>query len=265
MKLASYAITHVGKLRSVNEDAYCADAERGLFAVADGMGGRAGGEVASRLAVKKLVRCFANRAQSLPVQSWTALLRRAFKDGNDAIKDKGEKYPELQGMGTTMTTCLMRNSKAYFAHIGDSRAYLVRGDTLSQLTRDHTLAEMLIEEGRITEAQAARHPKGKMLMCVLGTTAEPEIDFFEHNVQVGDVFLLATDGLIGGLADETILHECRRVTPLSQRCERLVNRAVGADGKDNVTVVLVEVREQVAKSPGLRSAGQSASGETPQE
>jgi serine/threonine protein phosphatase PrpC len=265
MTIRACVVTDPGKRRTVNEDGYCCDVARGLFAVADGMGGRAAGEVASRTSIEVLTGFFATDPTPSPDSSWLDLLSQAVQRCNTVLLENAESRADHEGMGTTMTACLIRGDTVHIAHIGDSRVYLVRGDSIRQLTQDHTLANMLLIDGQITESQAQRHPYGKTLIRVLGSAPQAEIDLLTERMEKEDLLLLCTDGLSRYASDQAILDVCRLPLAGEDRCKRLVQTALEAGGEDNVTVILVEapssarpwrsspgfIREKVRKALGL--------------
>ena len=190
---SSVAISHTGKVRSNNQDSgYCGS---NLFAVADGMGGHAGGDVASSLAIARLERL------DHPFESTSAAereLRDAIADSAAELIDTVHVKPELAGMGTTVSALVMVDDYAVIAHIGDSRIYLYRDEALTQITTDHTFVQRLVDSGRITPEEARFHPRRSVLMRVLGDMdPDPELDTFIMPTQPGDRWLLCSDGLSG--------------------------------------------------------------------
>lgn len=234
MSFPTFAKTDRGRLRSKNEDALLARPDAGLFVVADGMGGHAAGEVASALAVETLER-LAGRDPD------TATLADAIRDANAAIIGRTRENHELEGMGTTCTALLLRRDGYTIAHVGDSRAYLMRDGALRRVTVDHTWVQQQVELGSLTESQARHHPWSSMLTRALGIEHEVEVDVMEGDTAPGDVFLLCSDGLTAVLTDDDIADTLRAPTPLDTRGQALIDAALDGGGPDNITVVLVEV------------------------
>lgn len=226
------ACTDVGRLRQSNEDALVlADP---VFAVADGMGGARAGEVASAMAVAALYG-FAGGADDLVA---------ALEDVNDRIHAAAQADGSLAGMGTTATAALVTRDELVIAHVGDSRAYLLRDGRLQQVTDDHSLVAELIRRGALTPAEAERHPQRSVITRALGAEPGVEVDVVRLVPQAGDVLLLCSDGLTGMVGDGEIGRIVGGPGPLPERARELVQAANGAGGEDNVTVVLVRIGER---------------------
>ena len=224
------ALTDVGRRRTVNQDALLAD-ER-LFAVADGVGGGPGGEVAARLAVDALA---AGTATALTAGD----LRVLAGDASAAVHDAAGADPALSGMGTTLTAGLfLPDGRLAIAHAGDSRAYRVRGASPEALTDDHALVAQLVVGGVITPAQAEAHPLRNLLTRALGRDRDTDFDVFVVDVEPGDVFLFCTDGLTKMLTGDAIAAIVAGAPSLNDAALALVRAANAAGGRDNVTVVL---------------------------
>lgn len=206
-----------------------------LLALADGMGGHAAGEVASQL----MIAALAHLDDDEPGGDLLGKLDHAIRDGNAAIADQVEEEPELDGMGTTLTAILFAGSKLGLAHIGDSRAYLLRDDQLTQITRDDTFVQSLVDEGRITAEQAHTHPQRSLIMRAL-TGAEVEPTLTVREARAGDRYLICSDGLSDVVSDETIANTMREGTH-DECADRLVELALRSGGPDNVTVVVADV------------------------
>lgn len=231
----------VGRIRTQNEDAYGADEPKGLFVVADGMGGHAAGEVASGLAV----RCATEGLAVFPPASLEEArdrLREAIADANQVILIEGQADPDRSGMGTTTTALLLSPDGWWMVgHVGDSRAYLVRDGVPSQITEDHTYVQELVNQGRISDEEARLHPRSSLLTRALGTGAQVSIDMFEGELRAGDRFVLASDGLMSMLPEDVIRElisdsECAA----DELVTRLIDAANEAGGHDNVTVLVVD-------------------------
>lgn len=238
------AATDIGRLRSTNEDAFHADGEKGLFVVADGMGGHAAGEVASSI----VVECFCERqTESHPVHSVEGareLLLATLARINRAIAAEGAEHPARSGMGTTATALLLLPDGRYvIGHVGDSRAYLLRGGEMDRITEDHTYVQQLVNRGRLDAEQARLHPRSSLLTRALGTEDSVEIDLYEGEAQPGDRFLLASDGLTGMLSDEGVASLMKLDLEVDELVRRLIEEANRAGGADNITVIVVDVTD----------------------
>jgi len=240
MRWESASITDRGLHRPNNEDALLDDIGIALFAVADGMGGHAAGEVASRIAVDAVAREAA--AGRKPRANAADPLVRAFTLANREIRRKGRAEPEKRGMGTTLSVLSGNsgNSRGVIVHVGDSRVYRARGGRLEQLTRDHTWVQERVDAGVLTPEQARSHPYASILTRVLGTEERLMPDVFALDIEPGDIFLLCSDGLTAMVSDAEIESTLQREEPLQQLAERLVAMAKASGGSDNVTVVLVK-------------------------
>ena len=244
METTGRARSDTGMVRESNEDSYFVDDALGLYIVADGMGGHAGGEVASRVAVEAAVAAvrggLAAADSRLDSSALQRLVREAVRSGAAAIHQRAADDPALRGMGTTITLLLVQRAHAAMAHVGDSRLYLVRGDTLQQLSSDHTIVASLVGAGIITREQARRGPYGKALARSVGTEPDVEVDVALLALTPGDRLLLCTDGLTDHVTGaEDLLVDLSGA--LDEIPESLVDFANASGGEDNVTVLVVEV------------------------
>jgi len=239
MSADNAAVSDVGKVRSSNQDSGYAGTH--LLAVADGMGGHAGGDVASHLAIRQLLEL--DRPFDSPEEARGALLKTLLAT-NDLLGDIVYDHPELAGLGTTVSAIIRVGDKVAIAHIGDSRIYLLRGGELSQVTIDHTFVQRLIDSGRITEAEAKVHPRRSVLMRVLGDVdANPEIDTMIVTTEPGDRWMLCSDGLTGVLARDDI-HDLMTADAGAEDIARsLMNGSLDGGAPDNVTVVVANVTQ----------------------
>jgi PPM family protein phosphatase len=239
MRLSSFAGTDVGRARSGNEDSYFCG--RTVLAVADGLGGHQGGEVASAAAVEPLAaldgREFADPAEA--ADELTAAIREA----NAAILDRAGGDPGLWGMGTTVTAAALAGEHhLQLAHVGDSRAYLLRDGSLEQLTTDHTVVAELVRRGRLTPAQAAIHPERSILTRAVGLDPRIPVDTPDPlELQDGDQVLLCSDGLTEPVDDDQIAQLLSAEPDGNAACQALIDAANAAGGPDNITVVLLRV------------------------
>jgi PPM family protein phosphatase len=227
------ARSDVGLVRSNNEDSVYAGAR--LLALADGMGGHAAGEVASQLVIAAL----AHLDDDEPGGDLLANLESAVQAGNSAIATQVEMEPDLDGMGTTLTAILFAGNRLGLVHIGDSRGYLLRDGELSQITKDDTFVQTLVDEGRITREEAHSHPQRSLIMRALtGHEVDPTLTMRE--VRIKDRYLLCSDGLSDPVSDETIL-EALKIADVEDSADRLIELALRGGGPDNVTVVVADV------------------------
>jgi protein phosphatase len=239
IKIISSSQSDKGKVRSSNQDSGYSGTN--LYVVADGMGGHAGGDIASALAtqfVAKIDDVYPDSDQAM-----SALLE-AMRDANRNLSDTVTKFSYLAGMGTTMDAVIFTGAIANIAHIGDSRVYLMRDSKLTQITKDHTFVQQLIDAGRLTEEEALVHPRRNVILRVLGDTSEePEFDIHQIEVQPGDRLLLCSDGLCG-VVPNYLIEENMRVPNLDEAIELLIDEAKEYGAPDNVTVLLLEVRDE---------------------
>jgi protein phosphatase len=233
----------------VNEDSYLV--QEPLFGIADGMGGHLAGDVASQTAVEIIT----SRTKDRPEP---AALAGIVSEANQAIWQKAQRDPSMHGMGTTTTLLLLQNGKAHFAHVGDSRAYMFRNGELSQITEDHTLVQRMVNEGRLQPEEAAHHPQRSIITRALGVDADVEVDTFSIDVQVGDRFLICSDGLSGMLSDPEIETICAEASAPQDAADRLVEAANEAGGEDNVTVVVIDIVDDSDSDSGGGAAGTGA-------
>jgi serine/threonine protein phosphatase PrpC len=240
-------ITDRGRVRRSNQDTFTVMNDRGVWVVADGMGGRVGGDVASRMAVDTLAREFAQDRHSgmfsrLARDERATALRQAVQASNQAIRDEAFKRPEFIGMGTTVVivTIVQTTSEATITHVGDSRAYLLREDRLTRLTRDHSFVEDAVSEGQLSEEEALAHPLRHVLTRALGTETVVEPDISVYALQPEDLLLLCTDGLTKMMSDDHIRDTLLRTKSSPETaCAALVKEANRRGGDDNVSVVIV--------------------------
>lgn len=231
--------TDTGRVRPNNEDALLSDPAHGLFLVADGMGGHAAGEVASRLAVEACARGVRRKGTgAAPVEA----LREGFRAAREALAECCANDPRTRGMGTTLTVLLLRPDGEYgIGHIGDSRAYLLRDGRLEQLTRDHTWVQEQVEKGSLSARAARTHPYAHIITRALGVDSADEPELSGGRTAPGDLFLLVTDGVTGKLEDGQIARMLAP-GPLDAAAAALVEEANRRGGEDNATVALVGVR-----------------------
>jgi PPM family protein phosphatase len=229
--------THVGRVRSVNEDNYIARDDVGLWAVADGMGGHRGGEVASEIACEAVGHSFADRTVDGLID--------AIEQANEAVYETGSIDPDLSGMGTTMVALALVDEHGdellAVANVGDSRVYRFSVGDLDQLTDDHSLVADLVREGTLSPEEAAVHPQRNIVTRVLGVNERVPVDTLTVEPVSGDRYVLCSDGLFNEVPEQAISAVLRRIDDPAQAADELVRLAVEGGGRDNVTVVVVDV------------------------
>ena len=235
--------TDTGRQRNANEDSFFTRAP--IFVVADGMGGAQAGEVASKTAAETFDR-------ELPSAPPERLLRETIEEANRRVHARAQEDSSLAGMGTTMTAVVVDPAAEEVAigHVGDSRAYRLRGARLERLTRDHSLVEEMRRKGQLTDAQAEDHPQRSIITRALGPEPEVDVDVQTVAAQPGDVFLICSDGLTTMLDDETIAGLLIRATSMASAVRALVDEANRAGGRDNITVVLFRLEDAAAAVGG---------------
>ena len=245
--IAVASLTDIGRQRGDNEDSYlywepASDEEferKGRLAiVADGMGGYEGGLEASRLAVQTVREVYDQAFRDTP----QAALLRAFSAAHERIQNYAEQHPQFYGMGTTCTAFVLRDRQVYFAHIGDSRLYLVRGTGISQLTRDHSYVGRLVASGIVRSEDAETHPQRHILTAALGVGEGSLADSGEQelNLEKGDALVLCTDGLWSLVSEQELAKVIQRNGP-SESCDALVTMALARGGADNITVQVLRL------------------------
>jgi serine/threonine protein phosphatase PrpC len=253
MKIRVGVRTDIGRSRTRNEDAYLVHDP--VFAVADGMGGHRGGDVASNLALESLQ---ANEEGST-AQDFRDLVEQ-IKSANQRVLERGEADRNLRGMGTTLTAILAADGKAHVAHVGDSRAYMLRDGKLQQLTEDHTLVQRMVREGRLTEEEARSHQQRSVVTRALGVDENIPVDELTLDLKEGDRLLLCTDGLSSMVRNDTIQDILASESDPQKAADRLVEEANQAGGDDNITVVLLEVTGDDAPDGEAPAVQRSTSG-----
>jgi protein phosphatase len=235
----SAAVSHVGKVRSNNQDSgYIGNH---LFVVADGMGGHAGGDVASAIALQRILKA---DTEYSTIEEAQAALQSAIAAANGELAETVFEHPELTGMGTTVDAISVVGDQVVIAHIGDSRIYLYRDGELSQITTDHTFVQRLVDSGRITPDEARVHPRRSVLMRVLGDVdSAPEVDTFAMTTKPGDRWLLCSDGLSDFVDDADIEKILAERVSAKATGDRLVKITLDHGAPDNVTAVILDIGE----------------------
>jgi len=249
MEIKSHGVTHVGKQRQHNEDAFLVADEAKLYLVADGMGGHAAGEIASRIAVDSISEFILHtreddgtwpHAYDEQYTRSTNRLMAAVRLANTRVLEAMRKDARLRGMGTTVVACLADDDTMSVAHVGDSRAYLVRDGRLSRLTNDHSWVFEQVQAGMLTEEEAEKHPLRNVITRALGGALSVSPDASEVASKPGDVYLLCSDGLTGMVPEDEILRVVSGNKELETACQTLIDLANERGGLDNVTAILVK-------------------------
>jgi serine/threonine protein phosphatase PrpC len=234
-RLRYAAASDIGRRRTKNEDSVHAG-ER-LLVIADGMGGQGHGDVASAAAIESLLALEEVPAPPDPV----AALDAALQEASRTLKEMATRDPALERMGTTITAMLWDGSRFAVAHIGDSRAYMLRSGTLYQITRDHTLVQSLVDDGRMSPEQAARHPNRSLLLRALETSGFVDLDLSLREAYAGDRYLLCSDGLSAVVDPETLHNVLSTVAEPKEAVRYLVELANEAGGPDNISCIVCDV------------------------
>lgn len=231
-----------GRVRKENEDNWVADPEYGLFVVSDGMGGQFAGALAAKIVVETLPPLIKERMKNLKNRKTSAarkLITAALADLSHQVRNQSQGQPGLEGMGATVVLALIRGAHALIAHMGDSRAYLLRRGRLQQLTRDHSIVQLLIDDGKITREEALRHPARGQLTRYVGMTGDALPEARSLDLRRGDRLLLCTDGLTDMVADTKLLSILKKTLVPKTACRHLIAAANAAGGRDNITAVTI--------------------------
>ena len=278
MRYIAAAKTDVGRKRQGNEDSFCLEPGLGLYVVADGMGGHAAGEVASRLAVEAIREWIAKYlagedvatiGPAAPGGSGGAnFLLSSIRHANRVIFDVAQSRVDYAGMGTTVAAALTQGGMVVLAHVGDSRIYRIRNDRIEQVSRDHSFVQQQVDRGVISLDDAHTSQYRHMITRALGLKEAVEVDLAEEPAEAADILLLCSDGLSDLLEDEEILTTVQEhPSDLDRACQALVDRANYKGGDDNVTAILIraQARDEAYQAPG-RGSGRTRvwSGEAPQ-
>lgn len=259
MEVKAVGVTDVGRQRQHNEDFFLVRPDARLFLVADGMGGHAAGEIASRIAgesIAEFIRHSKDEEGTWPhaydehLRPGTNRLLAAVKIANSRVIEAMRKDARLRGMGTTVVASLVDGNTMSLAHVGDSRAYLVRGAQMSRITNDHSWVFEQVQAGMLTEAEAERHPLRNVITRALGGSLTVVPDASEIECHPGDLFLLCSDGLTGMVPEDEILRILVQNDTLEDAARTLVERANSRGGHDNITAVLVRVEAGGAAGNG---------------
>lgn len=237
MKVLFRSITDIGDYRDYNDDSCYYDEKNGLMVMADGMGGYAGGHIASSMAVK----VFHDHFMGITEDFYKEELNDLFLLCNNEITEYSKRNKRYKDMGTTLTAVCFKGEKYYIGHVGDCRAYMFRGGKLHRLTEDHNVAELLLKTGSISKKNAEKHPGNHMLTKVIGRTPMPQVDYYEGDLYKDDMILLCTDGLTGYLDEKKILAVLKSHDNPEHILNVLVQKVINNKGKDNITAILGKI------------------------
>ncbi len=257
MHVTCAARTDVGLIRSGNEDNYLMIPERGVFVVADGMGGHAAGEIASEMAVQLIARDLGS-FKGLGADEAASRMTTAIKGANAAIFERTLSEHDKRGMGTTATVMVLHAGTRYMiGQVGDSRAYLLREGRFHQLTKDHSYVQEQVDAGYLTPEQARTHPYANVITRCVGASADVLPDIFSGTVRVGDIFLLASDGLTGMVDDDVLQGILESQGTPDRWVDKLVAEANRRGGLDNITCIIVHVDSVDAAPEELTTTGEA--------
>ncbi len=248
MRFSCAARTDVGVLRSGNEDTYLMANDRGLFVVADGMGGHAAGEIASAMATQLIAETY-QPARGMSDDELMAQMVAAIRAANTAIYQRTLAEQDKRGMGTTATVLHLLPRRYLIGQVGDSRAYLLRGGVLTQLTKDHSYVQEQVDAGRLTPDEARVHPYANVITRCVGSNGDVVPDLFLGTLEPDDLLVLASDGLTGMLDDDDLRSVLQSTPDLEVAVDALIADANRRGGLDNITVILVRI-EAVAAPTG---------------
>jgi serine/threonine protein phosphatase PrpC len=242
-KIKSVGKSDVGLKRPNNEDAFLVDPERGFSVLADGMGGAAAGEIASRIFVKTSIKVLLDKSARFSGEGVPERVREVFELANRTIFEHAAENPECQGMGCTAELLAFDGQRFVLGHVGDSRTYLFRQGELRQLTRDHSLVQDQIDQGLITPVEARRHSLRNVILRAVGVNERLAVDLISGTSVSGDLFLLCSDGLTDMVDDPSIREALLTSPDLDRKVEGLIELAKSAGGHDNITVILCEMMD----------------------
>ena len=259
IKIDAFGLTDVGLVREHNEDSIDWDTERGMFILADGMGGHNAGEVASALAIESIKHALYDvltpEIISSEIVDYNDAMYEAITYANTEIFEQALENTEYAGMGTTLVMSLIQNDKALIANVGDSRMYVNNAGKITQLTTDHSLVQEMVDNGYLSEEEAYSAVSRNLITRALGISEEVDIDLIEHEIQPGDVFLLCSDGLSDLVPDEEISAILNKhAGSLNEAATELVATANARGGKDNISVILMTMRVAFCDDSGYEGS-----------
>ena len=239
--MKTFSMTHVGQRRETNQDyMYTSETSVGrlpdLFLVADGMGGHAAGDYASRFTVEKIVEYVTESEESEPV----TVLGEAVRYANEHLLAEANADASKAGMGTTIVAAVVVGDKLYTANVGDSRLYVINQERITQITRDHSLVEEMVRLGEMDKEDAKVHPDKNIITRAIGAKDSVEVDFYEHRLKKGDIILMCTDGLSNMVEDEDMFDIVKGARDIVEAVHMLIEKANSNGGRDNIGVVMAE-------------------------
>ena len=243
MGIVCAGATDIGRKRKSNQDSICLDHAHHFFAVADGMGGHNGGDIASQLSVKVMPEFFKNNSGLEP----QTLMKNMIQEVNASIMKKAEENPELHGMGTTVSAVLFAGPQLVIGNVGDSRVYMINNHHIYQMTRDHSFVQEKLNMGIYTREEAVKDPQKNVLVRSVGFEPDVQVDVFQYRICKNDIFLICSDGLHGKVSDGDILHIVQRNISDPSRCQmadvektvkELIQQANDNGGQDNISVII---------------------------
>lgn len=235
--------TDIGRKRKTNQDSICLDHAHNFFAVADGMGGHNGGDIASQLSVKVMPEFLVKHGKDEPQN----LMKNMIQEVNRAILQKADENPDLHGMGTTLSAFMFAGPQLVIGNVGDSRVYMVNNNNIYQMTRDHSFVQEKLNMGIYTREEAVKDPQKNVLVRSVGFESDLQVDVFHYRICKNDIFLICSDGLHGKVSDGDILHIVQRNISDPSRCQladvekaikELIQQANDNGGQDNISVIL---------------------------
>lgn len=240
LRIHTFGKSDTGLVRKNNEDSFAVDIEAGFCTVADGMGGAAAGEIASSIFVETAAEVFSLHG-SFSEEQRVGQMQKTFTLANQRILDHIQSNPDHKGMGCTAELLAITDAGFVLGHMGDSRTYRLRNSQLKQITKDHSLVQDQLDQGIITPEQAAKHLQRNVILRAVGTTQNPSLDLIRGRTYPGDRFLLCSDGLTDMVSDEIIFETLTGYPDLSEAIDVLIGLAKDGGGKDNITVVLLQI------------------------
>jgi serine/threonine protein phosphatase PrpC len=248
MSILCAGATDIGQKRKTNQDSICLDYEHHFFAVADGMGGHNGGDIASQMTVKIMPEFFKNNSHL----EHSELMKKMVLEVNQQILKVASENAELQGMGTTVTAILFSGPNLIIGNVGDSRVYMINNHHIFQLTRDHTWVQFKVANGMYTREDSVKDPQRNALTTAVGIEPELNVDVFNYRICKNDIFLLCSDGLHGKVSDKDMLYLVQKnisdpsqcsLSDLEQAVKELIRQANDNGGNDNISVILAVAQE----------------------
>lgn len=238
-----FSKTDIGRVRKVNQDAVKTEVISDNLAwsvVCDGMGGQAGGDIASNIAVIMISKFLSDNLSELKTSDEIkSVIYEAVSSANQAIYLKSEKDKNLKNMGTTVIVCVVSMNKLYVAHMGDSRAYLISDDEITQITTDHSMVQEMLDNGKLTIEEARNHPQKNIITRALGVNPEIKLEYNTIDIQKGNIILSCTDGLTNTVEEQDIYNICKKCDNKEEAVGKLISKGNKNGGNDNITVSLI--------------------------